>query len=118
MKKLISTTGLGKRLEDSGVHFLVAPHHGLRSSFSVDLFDKMKGGKSALNIISEKETIADSNEIVDERYGKEDYASGHKVQIAGESVYKRKIRTTVVGHIRMRLFENGNRLVTTGDGVL
>lgn len=118
MKKLINTTGLGKRLEDSGVHFLVAPHHGLRSSFSVDLFDKMKGGKSALNIISEKETIADSNEIVDERYGKEDYASGHKVQISGESVSKRKIRTSVVGHIRMRLFENGNKLVTTGDGVL
>jgi hypothetical protein len=118
MKKIIDTTGLGKRLENSGVHFLVAPHHGLRSSFSVDLFTKMKGGKPALNIISEKETISDSNEIVDERYGKEAYASGHKVQINGESKFKRKIRTSVVGHIHMRLFENGNRLVTTGDGVL
>lgn len=73
--------------------------------------------KPALNIISEKETVSDSNEIVDDRYGKEDYASGHKVQIGGESKFKRKIRTSVVCHIRMRLFE-GNRLVTTGGGVL
>lgn len=118
MKKLIEKTGLGKRLEDVGVKFLVAPHHGLRSAFSVDLFAKMKKGKAGLNIISEKETISGSNEIVDERYGKEEYASGHPVRIDGKSEQKRKLRTSVVGHIHIALFENGRSLVTTGDGVI
>lgn len=119
MQKLIGTTTLGTRLEKAGVNFLVAPHHGLRSSFSVDLFAKMKGGKSALNIISEKSTISDSNEIVDERYGLPEYASGHSVHINGNApLLKRKIRTSVVGHIHIRLFENGSRSVMTGDKIL
>lgn len=118
IKKLIDITPFGKRLKDVGVTFLVAPHHGLRSSFSVELFNAMKGGKPALNIISEKPTKADSNEIVDNRYGDEDYASGHKVFIDGESKQKRKLRTSVFGHIHIRLFEDGKRVVTTGDGVL
>jgi len=118
MKKLIDSTPFGKRLRDVGVTFLVAPHHGLQSSFSVDFFNELKGGKPALNIISEKPTKADSNEIEDNRYGEEDYASGHKVLIDGESKLKRKLRTSVVGHIHIRLFEDGKRMVTTGDGVL
>lgn len=117
MKKLIDSTPFGKRLKDVGVTFLVAPHHGLRSSFSVDLFNAMKGGKPALNIISEKPTKTDSNEIVDTRYGDEDYASGHKVLIGKAITQKRKLRTSVVGHIHIRLFEDGKRVVTTGDGV-
>jgi len=118
MKKLIDTTPFGNRLKKVGVTFLVAPHHGLRSSFSVDLFNALKGGKPALNIISEKSTVADSNEIVDDRYGTGDYASGHKVFIGNASVQKRKLRTSVVGHIHIRLFEDGKRMITTGDGVL
>lgn len=118
MKKLIDTTSFGKRLKDIGVTFLVAPHHGLRSSFSVDFFSAMKNGKPALNIISEKPTKADSNEIVDDRYGKEEYASGHKVFIDGKSEQKRKLRTSKVGHVHIRIFEDGNTVVTTGDGVI
>lgn len=118
MKKIIETTSFGQRLKHAGVSFLVVPHHGLRSSFSVDLFNAMKGGKPALNIISEKPTKSDSNEIVDTRYGDPDYANGHKVIIGGKSVQKRKLRTSAVGHIHIRLFEDGRRLVTTGDKVI
>jgi len=118
MKTLIDTTSLGKHLKNKGVTFLVAPHHGLRSSFSVDLFNSMKNGKPSLNIISERPTKADSNEIVDSRYGDKDYASGHKVFIEGKAEQKRKLRTSVVGHIHLSLLEDGSRIVTTGDGVL
>lgn len=118
MKKLIDTTEFGNKLKDYGVDYLVAPHHGLRSSFSVDLFGAMKGGKSRINIISEKQTNIDSNEIVDDRYGKSDFASGGRVFIDGKFESKRKIRTSVVGHINIRLLEDKRTLVYTGDQVL
>lgn len=105
-------------LDKFGVDFFIAPHHGLRSSFSTDVFSAMKGSKSSLNIISEKQTKGDSNQIVDERYSYEDYSSGHEVHINGKREKKRKIRTSKVGHIRISIFENGKTVVDTGEDCL
>lgn len=66
-------------LSSKGVDYLVAPHHGLQSSFSSTLFETIKDGKTRLNIISEKTRESDSDENrtdVDGRYYSSDYSTG------------------------------------------
>lgn len=96
MRYLIDTNhGLKKELGDLGVDYLIAPHHGLATSFSEYFFQTIKGNKTRLNIISEKERIAGSNENrsdVDSRYYGESYSSGLN------SLGQRGIKTSV-GHI-------------------
>jgi len=82
-------------LELDGVDYLVAPHHGLQSSFSQILFDTIKDNKVRLNIISEKVISADSNENrsdVDTRYYSEDFSTGDN------SLEQRAVKTSL-GHI-------------------
>ncbi|MFZ5942164.1 MAG: MBL fold metallo-hydrolase [Bacteroidota bacterium] len=81
-----------------GVDFLIAPHHGLKSSFSTELFDKMKNKKTnRLNIISEKPTSSDSNRIVDSRYSISDFCSANNnLSTSTNKVCQRK---TSGGHI-------------------
>jgi hypothetical protein len=80
MRYLIDTNpSLKKKLEDTGVDYLIAPHHGLATSFSEYFFQTINGNKTRLNIISEKERIEESNENrsdVDSRYYGESYSSG------------------------------------------
>lgn len=111
-------TNFKNDLQKYGVDFYITPHHGLRSSFSTTVFSSMRGGKSGLNIISERPTSGDSNHIVDERYGSEDYSTGHIVHFNGKRELKRKIRSSVVGHIRISLFEDKKTLVVCGDDCL
>lgn len=60
-----------------GVDFLVTPHHGLKSSFSTELFKAMKGGKTKkLNIVPEKATTPDDVRQVDSRYSTSEYCEG------------------------------------------
>lgn len=79
MKYLIETNSdFKKNLNNLGVDFLIAPHHGLQTAFSEDLFREIYGNKSRLNIISEKIRIADSNENrsdVDGRYYSSNYST-------------------------------------------
>ena len=68
----------GKKLKTElltmGLDFLIAPHHGLRSSFSTVLFDTIKGKKTKkLNIVPEKPTKPDDKRQVDSRYSSSDY---------------------------------------------
>jgi len=66
-------------LSSKGVDYLVAPHHGLQSSFSSKLFETIKDNKTRLNIISEKTRESDSDENrsdVDGRYYSSDYSTG------------------------------------------
>jgi hypothetical protein len=115
-KEILNVTDLGSDLEKYGVDFLIAPHHGLRSSFSTDLFRAMKGGKTRqLNIISERPTNRGSQEIVDERYGLSDYCKGCSVLINSRFENKRKVRTSVFGHVKIRIKRNGDFTITTGD---
>lgn len=76
MKELLEKKfHLRKKLE-AGVDILIAPHHGLRSSFSAEMFKSMKNGKTrCLNIISEKPNTDDSRNV-DSRYSSSDYCSG------------------------------------------
>ncbi len=96
MKYLIEhNAGLKKELGDLGIDYLIAPHHGLATSFSEDLFQAINGNKTRLNIISEKERIGDSNETrsdVDSRYYGEDYSSGLN------TLNQRGVKTSM-GHI-------------------
>lgn len=76
---IITNPSLKKELEDLGVDYLIAPHHGLATSFSEHLFQTINGNKTRLNIISEKERTEDSEENrsdVDSRYYGEAYSSG------------------------------------------
>lgn len=81
-----------------GVDFLIAPHHGLKSSFSTDLFSVMKNGKTRrLNIVSEGTTSCDSDRVVDTRYSSTDYCQGfNNLSTREKTVCQRK---TCDGHI-------------------
>lgn len=99
MKVFLDNNGALKSQIHQGVDFLVAPHHGLRSSFSTDLFTAMRTGKTKkLNIISEKVTKgADDKRQVDSRYSTSDYCEGKNNLSTDDSpVYQRK---TSNGHI-------------------
>ncbi len=88
-------TDFKKQLNDFGVDFLIAPHHGLVTSFSERLFQEMIGNKTRLNIISEKVRAEDSDENrsdVDKRYYDSNYSSG-------ENSLKQNAVKTSMGHI-------------------
>ena len=46
--------GLRWNLGEHGLTVLVAPHHGLESCFSEDLYESMRGGKPGIVVISER----------------------------------------------------------------
>ncbi len=90
-------SSLRRRLSE-GVDVLIAPHHGLKSSFSTKLFDTMKDKKTrCLNIVSEKPTTADSNRVVDSRYSSSDYCKGINNFSSTDSITCQK--KTSGGHI-------------------
>ena len=118
MQRLLDTGELTKKAHDrqlrkalsQGVDFLVCPHHGLKSSFSTELFSCMKDGKTRkLNIVSEKSTKYGDNRIVDSRYSKSDYCAGYNNLSTTElPVYQRK---TSNGHIFIN--DDGNVIITS-----
>jgi beta-lactamase superfamily II metal-dependent hydrolase len=90
-------SSLRNRLAE-GVDVLIAPHHGLRSSFSLYLFNHVKNNKTrCLNIVSEKATSDGSSRQVDSRYSSTDYCSGANNFSTPISVVCQK--KTSVGHI-------------------
>ena len=97
MKLLLEDNKELKKKIGQGVDFLVCPHHGLRSSFSTELFNAMKNGKTKkLNIVSEK-VNGDDNRNVDNRYSSTDYCEGdNNLSANGNIVCQRK---TSQGHI-------------------
>jgi beta-lactamase superfamily II metal-dependent hydrolase len=106
MKKLLEDNLELRRKLSQGVDFLVCPHHGLRSSFSVELFDAMKDGKTKkLNIISEKAN-GDDNRNVDSRYSSTDYCNGDNNLSTDDNIVCQ--RKTSQGHI----FINDDGIVT------
>lgn len=119
MTKIIKSDSAFKNdLIKYGVDFLIAPHHGLRSSFSTELFSTIKGNKTRglnINIIPEKPTKEGSNEIVDTRYGSADYCKGHIVLNKGKRHTIKILKTSTFGHIRIDLLENKQTRVIAGD---
>jgi beta-lactamase superfamily II metal-dependent hydrolase len=107
MKYLIrNNSSLRSKLKE-GVDILIAPHHGLKSSFSEYLFDHMGNRKTrCINIVSEKKSTAESNRIVDSRYSSSDYCEGiNNLSKAGDIVCQRK---TSGGHIFINFSINSN----------
>lgn len=104
MKALLNGTTKNKqgktlknKLQTFGVDFLVAPHHGLQSSFSTDLFNAMKGEKTRkLNIVPEKPN-KDDNRNVDTRYASTEYCAAENNLSTKESPACQ--RKTSNGHI-------------------
>jgi hypothetical protein len=80
MRYIINTEPeLKNMFEVDGIDYLIAPHHGLQTSFSEYLFQIIKDNKTRLNIISEKVRTGESDENrtdVDTRYYSSDYSSG------------------------------------------
>ncbi|MEP0133360.1 MAG: hypothetical protein ABJJ25_15270 [Eudoraea sp.] len=100
-------------LELEGVDYLVAPHHGLQTSFSEYLFQTMKGNRTRLNIISEKVRVATSNENrteVDSRYYSSDYSTGEN------SLVKKAVKTSL-GHIVIDFDEQETEIRQYADNV-
>lgn len=111
MKKLLNDNPELKKKIEQGVDFLICPHHGLLSSFSTELFNTMKGGKTKkLNIVSEKAN-GDDNRNVDSRYSSTDYCEGeNNLSTDGKKVCQRK---TSLGHI----FINDDGTVTVESDI-
>jgi beta-lactamase superfamily II metal-dependent hydrolase len=92
-----NNSGFSSELKQ-GVDFLIAPHHGLRTSFSTDLFSTMKNFKTRrLNIISESQSSRDSDRIVDPRYSSTDYCEGKNNLSSSDNIVCQ--RKTSNGHI-------------------
>lgn len=73
---------LKSRFTEGGIDFLIAPHHGLETSFPVALFETIRGNKVKLNIISEKYAQKDDEENrsnVDSRYSSPDFSEGYRI---------------------------------------
>lgn len=112
MKCLIENDeNLRYKLETYGVDYLIAPHHGLETSFSELLFQTIKGNKTKLNIISEKVRSSDSGENrsnVDSRYYNSNYSTG--VNSLGQNGVK-----TSLGHIIIDLEASVNQIKRIND---
>jgi len=100
MEYLIETRpDFKNELNSVGVDYLVAPHHGLATSFSECLFQEIKGGKTRLNIISEKTraNVSEENRSdVDGRYYSSDYSTA-------DNDFKQNAVKTSMGHIVINL---------------
>ena len=93
-----------------GIDFLIAPHHGLKSSFSTELFDNMSNKKTnRINIVSEKVSNNDESRIVDTRYSSSDFCSGNN-NLSTQDSPCNQIKTSR-GHILIDYSTFGNPFV-------
>jgi beta-lactamase superfamily II metal-dependent hydrolase len=72
-------------LKEHGLTVLVAPHHGLESSFPERLYKVVKGGKPDFVVISERRKSKDAPGTVDQRYQSEDGSKGVTIDVDGDN---------------------------------
>jgi hypothetical protein len=77
----------------------LAPHHGLESGFSEDLYAAMRGGKPGLVAVSEKRHLSPQDGAVDSRCQTSDGSVGQKVSIEGKIESHYSITTRNSHHI-------------------
>jgi len=94
-------------LEERGLSILVAPHHGLESGYSEELYDAIKGGKPNLVIISERKHEKKTDGKIDSRYQSEEGASGLTVETVGKKEKRRSVSTINGHHILIVFAGNG-----------
>ena len=100
---------LKELLGNRGLSVLVAPHHGLESGFSEELFECIKDGKPMINVISEKRHLSESDGKVDQRYQTKDGAFGLPVDIDGKKEEQCFSVSTRNGHHILLIFQGTNR---------
>ena len=88
-------------LRERGLSILLAPHHGLESGFSEDLYKAIKGGKPGLVAISEKRHKSKTDGSVHTRYSN-DGALGQTVCIEGEPHIRLSVSTRNGHHILLQ----------------
>lgn len=88
-------------LKSHGLSILIAPHHGLKSGYSEDLYKVIKDEKPGLVVISEKRHLSDTDGEVDPFYQSSDGASGQKVYIEGKEITSCSVSTRNGHHILM-----------------
>ena len=103
-----SQPSLRSLLRDRGLSILVAPHHGLESCYSQEVFDEIRGGKPQLVAISERRHKDKSPGKIHPRYQSDDGASGLTVQIEGKPEFRRSA-TTLNGHHILIVFAGTGR---------
>lgn len=98
-KKNNGQPSLSSLLKNYGLSILVAPHHGLESGFSEDLYAAMKNKKPNLAVVSDKRHISDTDGAIDKRYQKQEGASGLNVLIEGSKENQYSVSTRNGHHI-------------------
>ncbi len=99
---------LNSLLKKRGLSILVAPHHGLESCFSPELYAAMLGGKPRLVVISEKRHTTDQDGKVHQQYQSENGATGLNVEIEGKTENRRSLSTINGKHILIVFSGNGS----------
>jgi|YelNatPaOPRAMG01_1025707.scaffolds.fasta_scaffold14527_3 beta-lactamase superfamily II metal-dependent hydrolase len=90
---------LRSSLKEHGLSVLIAPHHGLKSGFSKDLYESIRGSKPGLVVISEKRHFTDADGEVDPFYQSQDGAIGQYVYIEGKKEFRYSVSTRSGHHI-------------------
>ena len=93
-----------KKLLGQGLTVLVAPHHGLESCYSKELFAAMRGSKPSLNVLSERRKAHDGDGTTDARYQSEAGARGLSVDVDGNPAVRRSVSTKNGHHILTVIF--------------
>jgi len=97
-----------KSLLENGLSVLVAPHHGLESGFSEDLYNNMGSEqKPSLVVISEKRHTGENDGTVDSRYQGKEGSLGRTVYVDGEAEDRNSI-STINGHHILISFEGSS----------
>jgi beta-lactamase superfamily II metal-dependent hydrolase len=92
-------------LNSRGLTVLVAPHHGLESCYSQDLFDAIKGGKPRLVVISERRHTHENDGKTHQNYQSGNHVIGTKVLVEGQAETKISL-TTKNGHHTLAVFDS------------
>jgi len=103
-----SQPSLSKLLGDCDLSILFAPHHGLESGFSKDLYDAMHGGKPGLVVISDKRKTSNSGNV-DARYASQNGSRGQTVLVDGKKEHRHSISTKNGHHILIAFQGSGGR---------
>lgn len=85
-----------------GLSVLLAPHHGLESGYSEELYAALKDGKPRLAVVSEKRHTGENDGAVDSRYHGTTGASGLTVNIDGKDEVRNSVSTRNDHHILIK----------------
>lgn len=91
--------GLKKLLSERGLTILVAPHHGLESCYSSELYEAIKGGKPRLVVVSERRLVQENDGKTHQNYQSKEGASGLTAEIDGSEESRYSLTTKNKHHI-------------------